>query len=203
LADVRIAGAICSGPTLGGSSSVQQYGIYASQVSGLVIDGCTLTDNLGYGAYLNAVENVTVTACDVYSNETGSNGIAVVGSSSQDSQYVFIRNCNGAQYGSWGDVVSVTGTVQNVEVTNCAGYNDVAAPLRTTPPSSSPFSGTTYGYYGPVTAYGAGSSELAVSIASESTGLGNGAFPLGPGENLAYAIGLGGHTWTTFLMVGQ
>ncbi len=91
LSNIRILGAICSGPTLGGTTTVQKYGIFASLVSGLLIDGCALTDNTGFGAYLSAVENVTVTACDVYSGASGSKGIAVVGNDPTFSRYVFIR----------------------------------------------------------------------------------------------------------------
>jgi hypothetical protein len=197
LKDVRIVGAICSGPTLGGTTSVQEYGIYANGVSGLLIDGCALTGNTGYGAYIEAVENVTVTACDVYSSTSGSKGIAVVAVYPQVTQYVFIRNCNGFQYASWSDVVSVTGVVQDLEVTNCAGYNDVHAELvNSTVAPIGTFSGPIYDYFGPTAFYVAGSAT--VHIDGYSTSLSEGAFTLAPG-NYAEITG----PVTHFLMIGQ
>lgn len=199
LVDVRIVGAICPGPTLGGSTTVQQYGIYAYQVSGLLIDGCTLIENTGYGAYLYAVTNATVTTSDVYSSASGSKGIAVVASSPDSARYVFIRNCNGAQYGtSWSDVVYVSGDgiLLPVEVTNCAGYNDVAVVLSTSGPSGT-FSAVDHGYYGPATFYVVASSGT-VKIAGHDTHLLQGAFTLAPGET-AQITG----TVTSFLMIGK
>ena len=198
LVDVRISGAICCGPTLGGTATEQQYGIYASQVSGLLIDGCTLTNNTKYGAYLYAVENATVTSCDVYSSASGSKGIALVANDPQHAQYVFIRNCNGAQYGTnWTDVVNISGdqVFQPVEVTNCAGYNDVAPQLATVAPSGT-FTAIDYEYYGPATFYVVTSSGT-VKVASNDTGLTQGAFTLSPGET-AEMTG----TVTSFLMIG-
>ncbi len=124
VSDVKIVGAICSGPSLGATTSVQQYGIFAKNVVGLLIGGCSLTNNTAYGAYLYGVQNVTVTACDVYSSTSGSIGIAVEASDPFFTSDVFIRNCNGAQYGpNYAKVVNVSGDeVSFVRVTNCAGY---------------------------------------------------------------------------------
>jgi hypothetical protein len=201
LVDVRIVGAICSGPTLGGMTSVQQYGIYANFVSGLLIDGCTLTNNTGYGAYLNAVENATVTACDVYSNTSGSKGIAVLGPTDlQAARYVFIRNCNGAQYSpNWADVVDVSGSyVSFVEVTNCAGYNDVGAQLATSAPTGTFSAVSVAGYYGPAAFYLVAPSGTTVYIDGYDTNLSQGGFTLATGET-ATISGFPTH----FLMVGK
>ncbi len=139
--------------------------------------------------------------CDLTGN--ADSGVLIAEGTSDVSD-IFIRHCNVSGYGSSpGDAIDVAGSVSNLQVTDCAGYNDLAAAVRTTAPSSSPFSATTYGYYGPATVYGAGSSNLSVTLAGSATTLGNGSFVLGPGQSLTFAIGIGGHTWTTFLMVGQ
>lgn len=158
----------------------QDVGIYIGSGTNIIIDHCDLTENVNYAVLID---------------ELGGGAAAPA--------EIFIRNCNVSGYGSSpGDGISVVTTASNVQVTNCAGYNDLAAPLATTP-HASPFSGVTYGYYGPVTVYGAGSTELIVTLAGSSTGMGNGTFVLGPGQDLSYAIGLGGHSWTIFLVIGQ
>lgn len=182
---IRIVGASCIGSypyieiSQNKPSPQQDVGIYiaGSGASNVIIDHCDLTGNSQHAVLI------------------GAGGLNVTN--------VFIRNCNASGYGTTpSSAIDVIGEVSNISVTNCAGYNDQAAALATTVPSS-PFGGATFGYYGPVAVYGAGSSNLIVTIAGHSTGLGNGSFVLAPNETLSYTIGTGGHAWTTFLVVGQ
>jgi hypothetical protein len=197
--DVRIIGTICAGPTLGGTSSEQQHGVYAYEATGLSIEACTLTGNTVYAAYLDSVTDATVTACDLYSSESGAKGIYVGGSGTES---VFIRECNGAQFGGSGFayVVDVVDTPTDVEVTNCSGYNDLATQLATSAPSGT-FSGITVnGYYGPTAFYVVGTSGTTlVEIDGENTHLSSGGFTLAVGETAEINNGGVSH----FLMVGK
>lgn len=96
--------------------------------------------------------------------------------------------------------VTVSGTVTNLEITDCAGYNDQKALLAntTTAPSGS-FSGLTYSYYGPTAFYLASTMSTTVTIDSQSTHLTAGGFTLAPGESAQIASG----TIVHFLMVGK
>ena len=120
ISDVKIIGAICTNPVLqeGESSMVlQDYGVYASQVSNLLIEDCTLTGNSVDGIYLAEVSEATIAGCDLYGNNQGlyvGNGCASV----------FIRDDNLTGYGSLGAAITFAGSLTAIEVTDCAGYND-------------------------------------------------------------------------------
>ncbi|MGA8729975.1 MAG: right-handed parallel beta-helix repeat-containing protein [Terracidiphilus sp.] len=196
--DVRIVGAVCANAVFGGAS--QQYGIYIQGASGVLIDGCTLTGNTSYAVYLSTVKNVTVSACDVYSS--GAEGI-FVGSPAGNTQYVFIRGCNGAQYTSHTTFLTVSGELTGLEVTDCAGYNDLGNTIlaNATSAPSGPFSGLTVPtppYYGP-TAFYLAATGATVTIDLQSTHLSSGGFTLAPGESAEISSG----TVTHFLMVGK
>jgi hypothetical protein len=198
--DVRIVGAICTG-----GSDAQPVGIAAAGCSGILIDGCTLTQNQLWSLTLTSVQNVTVTACDLYSSESGAQGISVSGTSGSPTQYVFIRSCNAAQWGDYGSIdatfLVVGSDVLNLEVTDCAGYNDQGAVLvnGTSAPSGS-FSSVIYGYYGPTAFYLASTSTgTTVKIDGNGTGLTSGGFTLAPGESAEIGSGMIIH----FLMVGK
>jgi hypothetical protein len=196
--DVRIIGSICENSVLGGS--LQAYGISVYGASGVLIDGCTLTGNTAFAAYLSFVENVTVTASDLDSAESGAKGVFVGGSTDLPTTYVFIRGCNGAQLGGYSDFLAVVGNVSHLEVTDCAGYNDQQAILANsvTAPSGT-FSGITVnGYNGP-TAFYLAATGATVTIDSQSTHLSSGGFTLAPGETGQ----ISGGSVTHFLMVGK
>lgn len=184
-AQIRIVGASCIGsyPYIQidsiNPSPVQDVGIYiaGSGANDVIIDHCDLTGN-------------------------SENGV-LIGAGGLDVTNVFIRNCNVNGYGSYNDAIDILGEVSNIQVTNCAGYNDQAVPLATSAPGVGTFSALSYNYYGPATFYGAGSSSLTVSTAGHPTGLANNSFTLAPGQTVTTVLGGGGHNWTTFLMVGQ
>ena len=74
VSDVRIIGAVCTGPVFGNTDIAQQRGIFVNKAQGVLVKDCTLsgsTAGSGYGLYLGAVTDVTVKACDLYGNVTG------------------------------------------------------------------------------------------------------------------------------------
>ena len=187
---VRIVGVSCVGRyevinnvgDQGMLSPHQQVGVYIDQgATDVIVDGCDLTKNAMYGAQvLGETESVTTN--------------------------VFIRDCDASGYGPYSDAVNVSGIVSNVQITNCAGYNDQTVGLASTPPSSTTrFNGTTHSYYGPATFYVSGPSVTGIKVASSptataiSTGLLSGAFRLDPDEwgEVDYGIGA-----ITFVLVG-
>lgn len=189
---VQISTAICNGAT---PTSYQSYGISIQSASDIVIDQCTASANLLYGISLVKITNVTVTSCDLYGNSTAglllSGGTGLTG-----SKFVYIRDCNITGY-STSSTILFTNILSNIAVTNCAGYNDRAYPVRMTPPGSGTFSGVTYGYYGPTAFYAVGTG-LSVTIDGTATGLGQGGYTLGIGESASIS-----GTPTNFYMFGR
>jgi hypothetical protein len=199
--NVRIVSAVCENSVLGGVS--QQYGVYIVGASGVVIDGCSLTGNMAYAVYLDVIENVTISACDVYSSATGAKGIFVTNTVGGSTTYVFIRGCNGALYSSYNDFLIVGDGVSHLEVTDCAGYNDLGTTILangTTAPSGL-FNGTSYpySYYGPTAFYLVATGMPTVQIDGQTTYLTSGGFTLAPGETAEISGGSVVH----FLMVGK
>jgi parallel beta-helix repeat protein len=199
--DVRIIGAICAGPVLGNSTVTQQYGIYVASATGVVIDGVSATGNTQYGIYLVTVTNVTVSNCDLYSNTTGGLYISVQ-LPTQVTKNVFVRGCNCTGYsGGYSSAINVNNTfsaLQNIQITNCSGYNDQGVRLATTAPSGA-FSGSiSYNYYGP-TAFYVVTSGSTIKVDTYTTLLTQGAFTLSPGETAQ----ISGGTVSNFLMIGK
>jgi hypothetical protein len=201
VSDVRIVGAVCANPPFSSEESVtQQYGIQVQYASNILIKDCFLTEaeedetDTGFGLYLEGCDNVTVAGCGLYGNAAGA---IYIGSGCDN---VFVRKCNATGYGSaFGDAIAVYGSPTNVQVTDCAGYNDLASKLTTTVPVGS-FSGISQNYYGPVAFYvyeGGG-----ILMGTYATGLGSGSFTLDAGgtqtAQITTVIPL-----TKFLMVGN
>lgn len=193
VSDVRIIGAVCTGPVFGYTEIEQQTGISIKEAQDVLVKDCTLTGSTaasGYGLYLGAVTDVTVKACDLYGNVTG---LRI----DTGSTRVYVRDCNATGYSSgYADAVSIAASLTEVEVTNCAGYNDQQALLTSTPPAGT-FSGVSVdGYYGPTVFY---VTERTVTIDGEATQLSSGGFTLAPGETAE----LGGLLLGTFVMIGN
>ena len=198
ISNVKIIGAICTNPVLqetGSSVVMQEYGVYASGVSNLLIHGCTLTGNSVDGIYLEYVSEAIVSACDLYSNEQG----MYVGNGCSS---VFIRDNNISGYASLDAAITFASSpsLTAVEVTDCAGYNDQQPVLHgPSAPPSGLFNGVSlYGYYGPTTFY-LSQGVQAVYIDGHATQLSSGTFDLGPQE---YAKILVSNHPGTFLMIG-
>ena len=194
VSDVRIIGAVCAG-VLGSPDITQNTGIYVENAQGVLVKDCLLSGSTGdsspgsgCGLYLGAATDVTVKACDLYGNVTGL-GIDTA------CTRVFVRDCKATGYSAYTDAISIATSLDQVEVTNCAGYNDQHTLLTSSPPSGI-FDGITVAnYYGPTVFY---VTQHNVTIDGEVTPLSSGGFTLAPGET-AQLVGLAG----TFLMIGN
>ena len=94
----------------------------------------------------------------------------------------------------------VSGEMSGLEVTDCAGYNDLGNTIlyNATSAPSGAFSGITYGYYGP-TAFYLAATGATVTIDGQNTHLSSGGFTLAPGKTAQISSG----TVTHFLIVGK
>ena len=139
-----------------------------------------------------------IESCDLYGNSTG--GIILNGGVTH-SHNVYIRNCNISGYSSIASAITFIGTLTNVAVTNCAGYNDlghvIASLVSAFPGVGVSFNGVYFGYYGPTALYVTGSGN--VSIDGNNTHLASGSFTLGIGESASIATSAP----TNFLFVGR
>jgi hypothetical protein len=116
---------------------------------------------------------------------------------------LYVRGCNFTQYGSSGPVYSsASGAV--VEITDCAGYNDLGMVLQNTiPPPANPITNTSHwadvpqGWFGPITFYVQGAGN--VTIDGNNTHLSDGGYTLSPGESASIAAPTPAH----FLAVGK
>jgi hypothetical protein len=169
---VRIIGASCVGKysyvTVGNEmpSPHQAYGVYVDQ-------GAT---------------DVLIEACDV--RENSENGVYINGESGAVTTDVFVRGCNATGYSAYSTAISVNGTILNVQVTDCAGYNDTGVAISYTPISGASFSGPMLGYYGPLVIYAAnGTAAISqVQINGHVTHLTQGTFYLSPGTASAISV---------------
>lgn len=181
---IRIVGASCIGSYAyveidhEEPSPVQDVGIYiaGSGASNIIIDHCDLTGNSEYAILI------------------GAGGLNVTD--------VFIRSCNANGYGTASsDAIDVVGEVSNIQVSNCAGYNDRAQAVATTAPASGvSFNGVTYGYYGEVLFSVEGASITQIAIDGHNTSRTSGSFTLGPKDTAVLTHGAGS---ITFVMIGQ
>ncbi|MBV9717806.1 MAG: hypothetical protein JOZ77_00685 [Candidatus Eremiobacteraeota bacterium] len=208
----------------GGYSASQPYGIYVgngAQYIRIVGTSCigeyryitigkeTESPHQGVGVYVDGgASNVILGDCDVTENAT--NGITVNGSTKAVAN-VFIRDCNASGAWAYNTAINVSGAasnLSNIEVTDCAGYNDLNVELSTTGPGNNHnFNGVTYGYYGPVVFYtnsGGGFTISAIQIQGYGTHLTSGAFTLPPGSTPYATITYSGAGLALpFLMIGQ
>jgi len=122
-------------------------------------------------------------------------------------QGAYISNCNLTNTTTAPIQLSSAGAA--IEITKCAGYNDIGTVVSSTAPTSgSAFSAASLGYFGPVVFYAtsSGSSIIdQITLSGKNTNLESGCFRLGTGTASTAAItyhGIAGtHPW--FLMIGQ
>jgi hypothetical protein len=186
------------------STVTQPTGLFIQNLGGsapsnVSVTACTVTSHTSTGVVIsNGASGVHIDNCVITGN--AAYGIAVSNSCSA----IYLEDCNLTGNPSGALNASTPGTLQ---VTNCAGYNDQIQNLATVAPMSGmPFSGATYGYYGPVTFYTAqaGITLLTITIDGTNTHLSSGTFTIGPaapsgGESaqLTYSA------TPSFLLVGQ
>jgi hypothetical protein len=142
-----------------------------------------------YGVYVDqGATDVLIEACDV--RENSENGVYINGESGAVTTDVFVRGCNATGYSAYSTAISVNGTILNVQVTDCAGYNDTGVAISYTPISGASFSGPMLGYYGPLVIYAAnGTAAISqVQINGHVTHLTQGTFYLSPGTASAISV---------------
>jgi hypothetical protein len=180
-----------------------------SYVSDICFANCMAYLWLGAGIQINTGQNIQVNGGRFGSNAQAvatSGGISITGAAAnviidgvdcsgivggQSVQQPYGISVTGAVAGAYvnncnltgnvhpiGLFVNVTGTFQ-LEVTECAGYNDQGTRL-TSPPLNTTFSNQSLSYYGPIAFYVSGG-NVTVSINGQGTGLGAGGFTLAPG----------------------
>lgn len=188
---ISIAGAQCMEVDQHNGSGHQPYGIAISTTS----------------SSTEAPTDIVIAACTMLNNTT--NGILISGeSSTHPPTNIFVSNCDVTGYSAYSSAISVTGTVTNLQITNCAGYNDQGVHVSTGlgPTSGANFNGATFGYYGPITFYAWQSTSPITQIAVQgiNTHLTSGTFIVAPGStahaSITYTgsqIGLG------LLVIGQ
>ncbi len=201
------------------SAAILNAGTENSNIDTVRLLSCTFSGNPSSGLEINSGQNIEilggayssngqapeVTAAGIWLNGSSTN-IRVCGASLVASifgmpsqQYgvivgasanVFITDCDLTGYGSVGPI-QFDSPGSNVQVVNCAGYNDQSTPVSSSAPSSSaPFDGVTLGqYYGPIDFYANGGSGTIsqIVIHGVNTQLKSGSFSL-PAGGTAEAI---------------
>jgi hypothetical protein len=182
-----------------------------SNVSDILFSNCMCYQWKGPGIQINSGQNIQIIggrygSCAVGSTMTTSGGIAITGAAANVSivgadcsgtvpSYMqqpygisvtaavaggYIRGCN--LTGNKNGPVYATSPVRQLEITDCAGYNDQGKYFATVP-LRSPFKNTTFGYFGPIAFYVSGSGVTQISIDGHQTGLTSGGFTLSPEES--------------------
>ncbi|MGA8474900.1 MAG: hypothetical protein WB681_07500 [Candidatus Cybelea sp.] len=114
---------------------------------------------------------------------------------------LYVRGCNLTGYGIPPVPIYAYTTALDVEVTDCAGYNDLGMVLQTTPrtgafSNTSAWTNAPNGWFGPVAFYVMGTGY--VSFGTNSTLLTQGEFTLSPGQTASV-----GGTIAHFLAIGK
>lgn len=160
------------------------YGTASVNASYIRIVGVACTNKF-YSAYSEGYLN----AAQVY-------GILIATGAAP--QNIIVHGCDLS--GNNSQAVSAPTSLTNVRISDCAGYNDQATSIRSTPPSSGVvFSPAGYGYYGKAAFYVSGGTSVTVNINTINTGLSSGAFTLDPGEQAIVFYGGA----LNFYMVGK
>lgn len=201
-AGIAIAGTSVSYVTISGADCSGVYQLWqekespppSTQPCGIAISG--------------DVSDVVINGCVIKNNEIY--GITITGASDEQVTGVFVSDCDVVGYAAYDDAIAVTGptgTLFNIQVRDCPGYNDQLPTLSSAVPSGR-FSNTTFDYYGPVTFFVSGSSVSDVQLAQTEFGipvidtkLAAGAFRLEPNE-WAQVIHSGGGS-VNFVIVGN
>jgi hypothetical protein len=149
--------------------------------------------------------DVIVSGCNLKGNANG--GIIVTGASGEVTTNIFISDCDVAGYEDYATAIAISGTLANVQVRDCPGYNDTVPQLSVILPSGW-FSGSTFSYYGPTTFFVSGVGVSDVQLANNDLGTGytdtklsSGAFRLEPNEWVQVVVHIG--EIVNFVIVGN
>jgi hypothetical protein len=216
--NIEVVGGMYSGNFLK-LATTQPYGIYVGQANGVRINGASCIGTYTWvqltgqstpraqnvGIYVDEeAQDVIIDGCDLRGN--GTNGVVVNGTSGA-VKGVYVRNCNVTGYASPTTAISVSGSAANltdIEVTNCAGYNDqgVIVHAAISPPPSGTFHNTTFNYYGPIqVSVWSTNTTLRLTLQGVATQLASGTFTLG--SNMSGAITYSGSPIPACLIVGM
>jgi hypothetical protein len=169
------------------SGGIDITGLGAQPAANVTISGADLTVRLPNPAFGSQPFAMSITA-------------AVAG--------LYVRGCNLTGYVTNGPLhLSSPGT--QIEITDCAGYNDLATvltPSGATPPSGqfqnySSWTNAPSGWFGPIAFYVWGSGVTSVHIDNVPMALSTGGFTLSPGEHAS--IDVGPLTTPSFMAVGK
>jgi hypothetical protein len=198
--NIEVQGGMYSGNNLGGSGT-QPYGIaIIGPANGVRITGASCVGQYEYieigsshesppqavGIFVDqGASDLLIHACDLRGNSQA--GLSVHGETGGVTTNVFTRHCDLNGYVTPAAPVVTSGTISNLQVTDCAGYNDQATVLSS-PPTPPPvhnvtFSNTTFGYYGPIQFSIWGTTPVSgVTLGAIVTTLTSGTFSLAPNE---------------------
>jgi hypothetical protein len=159
------------------------------------------------GIYIaGGASDVVIDSCDLRKSSTY--GATILGATDAIPTNIFIRNCDASGYSFYYDAINIgpAAYVSNVQVTNCAGYNDQHVTLTSSPPVSGvTFYPYTFGYWGPIEFYTileTGSTITAIDIDGTNVNLKSGSFLLVPGEYAAITWS-GGIIPIAFVVIGK
>jgi hypothetical protein len=187
---VRIIGASCVGTYNYVTLPIRLPQSPPTQVIGILID--------------QGATDVIIEGCDLRKNSLY--GVSIKGETATVTTNVSVRGCDISGITPYTSAVNVNGTVSNIQVTNCTGYNDAGPQLASiVPTSGATFRNYSYGYYGPVEFYTAaqGATINSISVNNNNTFLTSGSFVLQPGEYGAISWTQVGTFVPTFVMIGK
>jgi hypothetical protein len=207
-------------------------------VANIFLNNCLCYGWTGPAVQINAGQDIVITGGRYGSSATGegsadSGGIAITGtpadvtitgadltpqvptfsvqphaiSITAEVQGLYVRGCDLSGYAS-NSPLFTSGAGTQIEITNCAGYNDQGTILQETVPPTSATLANTYswtnapnGWFGPITFYVMGTGNVSIGNATTSpvnTHLSSGGFTLSSGQIATIAAGA-----ATFLAIGQ
>ena len=164
---LRIVGAACNNSaynldlgTPGFVSPTQVYGVYVE------------------GASSSGPTSIRITGCDLTGNTES--GLYITGASGTPTN-IFAKNCDISGYATTPAVQVVT-PVNNVQITECPGYNDQGTVVSSTTPAGT-FYNHTLGYYGPITFAVWGGAISHIVLSGQTTNLTAGNYYLACNES--------------------
>lgn len=151
----------------------------ASPASGLPSAGIAIAGAPSGIRISNAACNNSIFFNGSFLTPTQDYGIAI----SSGALNVFVRGCD--LRGNLTHAVSSVSSLSNLQVTDCAGYNDQNATVAAAPTSSE--TAASQGYYGPSLATFSNASLLTVTISGTGYSMMYGAIPLLPYDTIAFS----------------
>jgi len=209
-----------------------------SAVANVFLNNCICYGWAGPGVQINSGQDIVITGGRYSANAHGTDGggIAVTGTAADvtvsgadltpkvlnpdfpaqayaisvtaEVQGLYVRGCDLTDYGTPNVPLFTSGAGTQIEITDCAGYNDQGMILQETAPPIAARLANTYswtnapnGWFGPIAFYVTGTGNVSIGNATTSpinTHLSSGGFTLSAGQIATIAAVAG-----TFLAIGQ